>query len=94
MIQPVKFAAPVEVTASGASGSLNLNAKSGYTGNLAYSIPGLQAATTFDTHVGGDPTLQLQHRESRRDGRSRLRNGDDVHHAARRELHPLPDVRV
>ena len=37
-IQPVKFAAPVEVTASGTSGSLNLNAKSGYTGNLAYSI--------------------------------------------------------
>ena len=45
VIQPVKFAAPVEVTASGTSGSLNLNAKSGYTGNLAYSIRGLQAAT-------------------------------------------------
>ena len=54
-IQPVKFAAPVEVTASGTSGSLNLNAKSGYTGNLAYSIAGLQAATATTQHVGGDP---------------------------------------
>ena len=94
VIQPVKFAAPVEVTASGTSGSLNLNAKSGYTGNLAYSISGLQAATATTQHVGGDPCVQLQHREPRRDGRSGLRNGDDVRHAARRQLHPLPDVRV
>jgi len=59
VIQPVKFAAPVEVTASGASGSLNLNAKSGYAGNLAYVIRGLQAATKFVTHVGGDPSCNF-----------------------------------
>jgi hypothetical protein len=59
VIQPVKFAAPVEVTASGASGSLNLNAKSGYNGNLAYVIRGLQAATKFVTHVGGDPSCNF-----------------------------------
>jgi hypothetical protein len=58
-IQPVKFAAPVEVSASGASGSLNLNAKAGYTGNLGYSIQGLQAATKFVTHVGGDPSCNF-----------------------------------
>jgi hypothetical protein len=59
VIQPVKFAAPVEVIASGASGSLNLNAKSGYTGNLAYSIRGLQAAQMSVTHVGGDPSCNF-----------------------------------
>jgi hypothetical protein len=58
-IQPVKFAAPVEVTASGTSGSLNLNAKSGYTGNLAYSISGLQAAVATTQHVGGDPSCNF-----------------------------------
>ena len=83
VIQPVKFAAPVEVTASGASGSLNLNAKSGYTGNLAYSIRGLQAATKFVTHVGGDPSVQLQHGEPGRDSRGRLRDRVDVHDAGR-----------
>ena len=94
VIQPVKFAAPVEVTASGTSGSLNLNAKSGYTGNLAYSICRPPGGDGDDAARRGRPVVQLQHRESRRDGRSGLRNGDDVRHAARRELHPLPDVRV
>ena len=70
VIQPVKFAAPVEVTASGASGSLNLNAKSGYTGNLAYAIRGLQAATkTSRTSVAtraATSTRRIRTRWSRR----------------------------
>jgi Fibronectin type-III domain len=55
VIQPVKFQAPLEVTGSGATGSVTYNAKAGYNGNLAYSISGLQAATKFDNVVNGDP---------------------------------------
>jgi hypothetical protein len=56
VIQPVRFAAPSEVTGSGTTGSLTYTTKAGYTGTLTYpSIRGLQAATKFDNHVNGDP---------------------------------------
>jgi subtilisin family serine protease len=54
VVQPVKFQAPAEVSGSGASGSVTYNVKSGYNGNLSYSISGLQAATKFDNTVNGD----------------------------------------
>lgn len=58
-IQPVKFQAPTEVSGTGTSSSITFNTKSGYDGNLTYSIRGLQAATTFDNHVGGDPACSF-----------------------------------
>jgi hypothetical protein len=51
----VKFQAPAEVAGSGTSSSLTYRTTSGYNGNLAYSIRGLQAATKFDNTVNGDP---------------------------------------
>ncbi len=58
-IQPVRFAAPLEVSGSGATGSLTYNTKAGYTGNLLYAIRGLQAASKFDDHVNGDPACNF-----------------------------------
>jgi hypothetical protein len=55
VVQPVKFQAPVEVAGSGTTSSLTYPTKSGYNGNLAYSIRGLQAATKFENTVNGDP---------------------------------------
>jgi len=53
-VKPVRFAAPLEATGSGTTGSLTYNTKSGYTGNLAYTIRGLQAAEKTDKTVGSD----------------------------------------
>jgi hypothetical protein len=55
VVKPVKFQAPAEVTGSGTSSSLTYRTQSGYNGNLAYSIRGLQAATKFENTVNGDP---------------------------------------
>ncbi len=55
VIQPVRFSAPAEVSGSGTTGSLTYNTKAGYTGNLSYSIRGLQEATKFANRVNGDP---------------------------------------
>ena len=55
VVQPVRIQAPVEVSGSGASSSLNYNVKAGFAGNLGYSVLGLQAATKFDHTVNGDP---------------------------------------
>jgi hypothetical protein len=54
-IQPVRFAAPLEASGSGTTGSLTYNTKAGYTGNLNYSIRGLQAAIADTKSVGSDP---------------------------------------
>jgi hypothetical protein len=60
VVQPVRFAAPSEVTGSGTTGSLTYSTKAGYTGTLTYpSIRGLQAATKFDNHVNGDPACNF-----------------------------------
>jgi hypothetical protein len=54
-IQPVRFAAPSEVSGSGTSGSLTYNTKAGYAGTLTYpSIRGLQAAVKDTKTVGPD----------------------------------------
>lgn len=54
VVQPVRFQAPLEVSGSGATSSVTYSTKAGYTGNLSYSIRGLQAATKFDRTVGPD----------------------------------------
>jgi Subtilase family/Fibronectin type-III domain/Peptidase inhibitor I9/PA domain len=53
-IQPVKFQAPLEVTGSGTSGTINATAKSGYAGTLNTFTRGLQAAVKDDLTVGSD----------------------------------------
>ena len=54
-IQPVRFAAPLEATGSGSTGSLTYDSKAGYTGNLNYAVRGLQAAIKDTKPVGSDP---------------------------------------
>jgi len=54
VVQPVRFQAPLEVSGSGATNTVTYNTKAGYTGNLSYSIRGLQAATKFDRTIGPD----------------------------------------
>ncbi len=56
VVRPVKFQAPTELSGSGTTGSVTYTTKSGYNGDLTYSIHGLQAATKFENHVNGDPT--------------------------------------
>jgi subtilisin family serine protease len=58
-VQPVKFQAPREVSGSGPTGQLTYTVKSGYQGQLSYSIRGLQAATTFDNQVKADPSCHF-----------------------------------
>jgi hypothetical protein len=55
-VQPVKFQAPAEVAGTGTTGSLTYETKSGYAGNLEYTVRGLQAATTWVNSVNEDPT--------------------------------------
>jgi hypothetical protein len=58
-VQPVKFQAPPEVSGTGGTDSITFTTKAGYTGTLAYSIRGLQAAAKFDNHVNGDPACSF-----------------------------------
>ena len=58
-IQPVKFQAPTEVSGSGTDSSLTFNTKSGYDGNLQYSIRGLEPATKFENTVNGDAACEF-----------------------------------
>lgn len=53
-IQPVKFQAPLEVSGSGVSGSINATAKAGYAGTLNASTRGLQEAVKDTKPVGPD----------------------------------------
>lgn len=55
VVQPVKFAVPVEAAGTGSTGSVTYNAQAGFTGTISRSILGLQAATKFDLQVNGDP---------------------------------------
>jgi len=55
VIKPVRFSAPLEASASGATGSLVIDTKAGYTGNLSYAIRGLQEAVKDTKPVGSDP---------------------------------------
>ena len=58
-IKPVQFQAPTEVSATGATGSLTIPAKAGYSGTLGFAYRGLQAATMFVNHVGPDPACSF-----------------------------------
>jgi hypothetical protein len=55
VVQPVKLAAPAEVTGSGTTGSLSYPVKAGFAGTLGRTIRGIQVATKFDHTVNGDP---------------------------------------
>jgi Subtilase family/Fibronectin type-III domain/Peptidase inhibitor I9/PA domain len=54
VVQPVKFAAPAEQSASGTTGSLSYKVQSGFAGTVSRTIRGLQVATKFDDTVNGD----------------------------------------
>jgi subtilisin family serine protease len=57
-IRPVALAAPTEVSAAGGTGgtgTTTYDVKSGFNGDLSFTILGLQAATKFDNTIGTDP---------------------------------------
>ncbi len=59
-IRPVKFQAPAEVSATGTSGSVTYNAKSGFNGSISYIFRGLQAAADPSVKtLGTDPACSF-----------------------------------
>ena len=54
-IKPVKFQAPTEVQGSGTDSSVTYDTKSGFNGDVTYSVRGLEAATKFVNTINGDP---------------------------------------
>jgi hypothetical protein len=55
-IRPVKFQAPAEVSATGTSGSVTYNQRSGFNGSVSYVFRGLQAAADPSVKtIGTDP---------------------------------------
>ena len=55
-IRPVKFQAPAEVSATGTTGSVTYNQRSGFNGSISYVFRGLQAAADPSVKtLGTDP---------------------------------------
>jgi subtilisin family serine protease len=54
-LEPVEFAAPAEVSGSGASGATSFDITFGYAGDYSAGTHGLNAASTIDGNVPDDP---------------------------------------
>jgi len=59
-IRPVKFQAPADVSATGTSGSVTYNQRSGFNGSISYVFRGLQAAADPSVKtLGTDPACDF-----------------------------------
>ena len=73
-IRPVKFQAPAEVSATGTTGSLTYDQRSGFNGSISYVFRGLQAAADPSVKtLGTDPACDFNTATPGRDGRGRAR---------------------